>query len=204
MNGHVRCVGLVAVAWLGLVGCGTGGGERGARVVPGGHAGWAGDSAPKAARLAGMSPGKPRAPVGLALEGGGGVLVTGVPASATLLLQADADADGVELLLEGSGGVEILAPAGRLFLGPAAAGEVQRVPVQWVVHDSSAPARLEALVVLEAGGERLARPVSLNIPVAGRPRAGSSEVPTASSKTAPVLDSTGELVYSMQAETIGR
>lgn len=201
MNGHVRWVGLVAVAWLGLVGCGTGGGERAAPPATGGHAGWAGDGAPRAVRLAGMSPGKPRAPVGLALEGGGGVLVTGVPASATLLLQADADADGVELLLEGSGGVEILAPAGRLFLGPAAAGEVQRVPVQWVVHDSSAPARLEALVVLEAGGERLARPVTLNLRVDGKRRSGDAPSGVAKPSAAPAEDSTGELIYSMQAET---
>jgi hypothetical protein len=202
MSAFLRAPVFAIVPWLGLAGCGaeSGGGHETSAAAVG--IVQAGDAAPKVPALPRMSTGKPHAPVSLALAGDLDALAPGVPVSATLLLQTEADVDGVELWVQGSGGVVVLAPAGQLFLGPATAGQVKRVPIQLLAGSSDSPARLEALVSIEAGGETLARPVSLNLPVDGQRASGAAADTATQSKAMPVRDSTGELIYSMEAEMI--
>ena len=155
-------------------------------------------------RLAAMSPGKPTAPVGLSISPGTESLPVGQPTGLALRLRTDTPVDGLELTLEAGPGVELLAPTAPLTLGPAPAGGEFEVPVQLVVTGEG-PARLAGLMVLESAGQSQARSVSINLPVLGM-AAGSNPVAAAAaaSKVAPVVDSTGEMVRSMQAETTVR
>lgn len=201
MSRGIRVLGLIILPWVCLAGCDAATGRPDAEAASA-EATVQAPHATKARAIARMSHGKPHAPVGLVLDGEPDPLVPGVPAALTLLLQSEVAADGVELSIQGSGGIEVLSPVERLFLGSAGAGGVLRVPVQLVASEGRAPPRLEVLVIVEAGGERLARPVSLNLRVDGQRRPAEAPMAPASSKVAPVIDSTGELIHSMKAETI--
>jgi len=154
-----------------------------------------------AGRLAAMSPGKPKAPVGISLAAGSASLPVGVPVGLVLSLRTDAAAEGVELTLQGALGVELLAPAAPMVLGPAKAGGQVEVPVQLILT-GEAPARLSGLIVLESGGQRQTRAVSINVPAQGAPTRASGVRTAAATKPRLVTDSMGELIHSMEVEAV--
>jgi len=150
-------------------------------------------------RLAAMSPGKPKAPVGISLAPGSASLPVGVPVGLVLSLRTDAVAEGVELTLQGAPGVELLAPTAPMVLGPSEAGGQVEVPVQLILTGEG-PARLSGLIVLESAGQRQTRAVSINVPAQATATRAPGVPTAAATKPRLVTDSTGELIHSMEVE----
>jgi len=152
-----------------------------------------------AGRLAAMSPGKPKAPVGISIAPGTASLPIGVPVGLVLSLRTDAAAEGVELTLQGAPGVELLAPAAPMVLGPSKAGGQVEVPVQLILTGEG-PARLSGLIILESAGQRQTRAVSMNVPAQAAANRAPRIPAAAATKPRLVTDSTGELIRSMEVE----
>jgi len=151
--------------------------------------------------LAAMSPGKPRAPVGISIVPGTASLPIGAPVGLALRLHTDTAVDGLELTLEAGPGVELLAPTALMTLGPAPAGGEVEVPVQLVLT-GEVPARLSGLIVLETAGQRQTRAVSRNVPAKATATRAPGVPGTAATKPRLVNDSTGELLHSMKVEAV--
>lgn len=139
--------------------------------------------------------GKPRPPVEVRLATAAR-LDSGVPGRVTLEVRSGVALEDLELRLEGDEGLALVGAATHR-LPPLAAGEGRRLDVD-VTPISGGTRRLSGFLAFTVGGQSQRVPVSLSLPVAGPDRVG---VASAKPQAAPEIDSTGEAVYSMTAET---
>ena len=144
------------------------------------------------------SPGKPRAPVEAGIVGQP-ALQSGVPGKVTLEVRPGVAVDALTVLVEGGASLTVVGQV-NFRSGPLAAGEPVRFEIA-VTPTSGGTGRLLALLTLETGQQKQARPVSLSLQVGGPVTAQAVAEKTA----APVVtDAAGEIVHSMPAETTVR
>lgn len=205
-------IGCLLVAWLPLAGCGSrpepaATPEAGPQtmaatgaITDAGPPEGAMTTAPQAqvdpgAPGVSASPGKPRAPVEASIAGTP-ALQSGVPGTVMLEVRPGVAVDGLTVEVAGDAALAVVGQ--ELFrFGPLAAGEPVRIEVS-VTPTSGGIGRLTALLTLETGGQRQARPVTLALEIGGPV---TLQVPAEKPAVPPVRDATGEIVHSMPAET---
>ncbi len=110
------------------------------------------------------SPGKPRAPVEASIAGTP-ALQSGVPGKVMLEVRPGVAVDGLTVEVAGDAALTVVGQ--ELFrFGPLAAGEPVRIEIS-VTPTSGGIGRLTALLTLETGGQRQARPVTLALEIGG-------------------------------------
>ncbi|TAK55121.1 MAG: hypothetical protein EPO25_05005 [Gammaproteobacteria bacterium] len=142
------------------------------------------------------SPGKPQVPVELTVVGHP-ALHAGVPAEVLMEVRTGMPVDSIRVTIEGDAGLEV--PSWEPRLLPAQdPQQVATVRVR-LTAISGGLRRLVALLELDVGGQRIARPVAVTLAVAGPETALPGPPVAAQPRNAQETGEEG--VVSMQAET---
>ncbi len=142
------------------------------------------------------SPGKPQAPVELAVVGSP-ALHAGVPGEVLLEIRTGMPVDGIRVTLEGDAGLDLHSWEPRLL--PAQDQQQAATVRVRLTAISGGTRRLVALLELAVGGQLIARPVAVTLAVAGPETALPGPPVVSPPRNAP--DASGEGVVSMRAET---